>query len=134
MRSDKIIATMPDTVREAAKLPPVGAYYVGSAADNFGQNADESIINSNQPPSGQPGLWCQWVPSSDGTAIEWDGGEKFYDYTEWIIYLIEQFLKPWGYILNGEVEWQGQSRGDIGRIVVTDNAVERQEGTIHYGT
>ena len=27
-----------------------------------------------------PGIWCQWVPTDDGKGIEWDGGEKFYNY------------------------------------------------------
>ena len=51
----------------------------------------------------QPGLWCGWRPNEDGTVIEHDGGEKFYDYTEWIQYLVHHFLEPWGYKLNGDV-------------------------------
>lgn len=33
----------------------------------------------------QPGLWCQWIISDDGTKLEWDGNEKFYNYTEWLL-------------------------------------------------
>jgi hypothetical protein len=72
----------------------------------------------------QPGLWCQWVPTDDGTMIVWDEGEKFYDYVEWLRYLIEHFLRPWGYTLNGAVIWQGEESDDRGRIHVNNNAIE----------
>src|SRR6478735_9098142 len=61
---------------------------------NFGQDDREGVLDYNEPPSGQPGLWCQWVPTDDGTAIEWDGGEKFYNSVEWMRYIIDHFLKP----------------------------------------
>lgn len=99
--------------------------------DGFcGQNRDESILDYNVPPSTQPGLWCQWV--INGNELEWDGGEKFYNYVEWLEYLIENFFKPWGITINGEVEWSGESRSDIGKIVVTDNKVQALEGRIEY--
>lgn len=71
----------------------------------------------------QPGLWCQWVPNHDGSAIEWDGGEKFYEYIEWIEYLTAHFLGPWGYTLNGEVQWQGEESEDMGLIRIVYNEV-----------
>lgn len=70
-----------------------------------------------------PDSYCQWVVSSDGMSIEWDGGEKFYEYVEWITYLVDNLIKPWGYVLNGEVAWDGEERGDIGTIVIKDNEV-----------
>jgi len=71
----------------------------------------------------QPGLWCQWIPNETGEVIEWDEGEKFYDYIEWIEYLILHFLGPWGYKLNGVVEWHGEENDDRGRIEIVDNEV-----------
>jgi hypothetical protein len=59
--------------------------------------------------------------------IEWDGGEKFYNYTEWLVYLINKILKPNGYVLNGVVQWQGEEVGDVGEIFVEDNKVFTQE-------
>ena len=79
-----------------------------------------------------PGVWCQWIPCDEGAGIEWDGVEKFYNYIEWLDYLIDHFLKPWGYVLNGEVEWQGEERNDLGRIVVRDNAVVVKCGKVVY--
>jgi hypothetical protein len=121
-------AELPDPLREAVGLPMGvdGGYYV-NAGGFHGQAEDESIVNYNMPPEGQPGLWCQWVVTKDNngnyTKIEWDGGEKFYNYIEWINYIIEHFLMPWGYTLNGVVKWRGEDFYDIGTIVIVNNVV-----------
>lgn len=117
-----------------------GEYFVGGLG-SFGQNNDESVINHNHPPgqtdwdysnpNGQPGLWCQWI-LTDPETLQWDGGEKFYNYTQWLEYLIKNFFEPWGIKLNGEIEWQGEERDDMGKIIVTDNEVEVREGRIVY--
>ena len=121
----------PDPLRLAAGLPlgDQGGYFVGADAD-FGQERTSDILDHNTPPKWQPGLWCQWVPTHDGTAIEWDGGEKFYNYVEWLEYIVEHFLKRWGYVLNGEVEWQGEDSCDRGTIYVKDNKIEAVEDDI----
>lgn len=135
-------ALLPDPVRLAAGLPigPGGSYFVGGNGF-FGQGNDESVIDHNLEPGAsrgvnfehyreeraQPGLWCQWVPNEDGTAIVWDDGEKFYDYIPWIEYLIKHFLSPWGYVLNGTMTWQGESHGDVGTITIAGNAVSATE-------
>lgn len=140
-RDEHKASKLPDPVRLAVGLPigKEGSYFVGGSG-SMGQGSDESILDYNEAPcnpdcserfregyvwsfGAQPGLWCQWVPSEDGMGIEWDGVEKFYNYTEWLIYLIEHFLKPWGYVLNGQVTWQGEDLSDRGTIVVVDNAV-----------
>ena len=123
-RKQTIASTLPDPIRKAVGLPigKQGAYFVGGGGD-FGQGTDASIINSNGAPDGQPGLWCQWVPNDEGTAIEWNGGEKFYHYVEWINYLINNFLKPWGYTINGEVSFRGEDFSDCGTIVANNNSI-----------
>lgn len=123
-RDETKTASRPDSLREAVGLPVgvQGGYFVGSTVD-LGQEQTDDVTQYNDPPVGQPGLWCQWSPSDDSAAIIWDSGEKFYNYVEWIAYLIDHFLAPWGYVVNGEVDWSGESSGDIGKIVVTDNAV-----------
>lgn len=128
---------IPDPVREAVGLPlgPEGAYFVGGLGYN-GQERDKSVLEYNDPPSGQPGLWCQWEPACDDDGnynmIAWDGGEKFYDYVEWLEYIINNFLAPWGYKLNGEVKWHGESNDDFGKIIVNDNVVTVKVGKIVY--
>ena len=123
-RNEWLTKKLPDPIREAALLPVglSGAYYVGSTYD-FGQAHTPDIIDYNHPPFGQPGLWCQWIPTSNASGIKWDGKEKFYDYTEWLQYLLDNFLKPWGYVLGGEVTWQGEDSDDRGTIHVKDNRI-----------
>ncbi|WP_370973963.1 hypothetical protein [Amycolatopsis sp. cg9] len=69
-----------------------GPYYANPGND-WGQSGT-GILNYNEPPQQQPGLWCHWVPTEDGSAICWDGAEKFYDSAEWMAYLITTFLQP----------------------------------------
>jgi hypothetical protein len=132
-RKQSVASKMEDPVRLAAGLPigKEGAYFVG-AKGHCGQDIDDSVKNYNTPPQGQPSLWCQWIPNTDGTAIQWDGGEKFYEYVDWIEYLINNFLKPWGYVLNGEVEWFGEDRHDRGLIVVDNNIVTTKTAVVYY--
>lgn len=125
---------LPDPLRIAVGLPigKEGCYYVGVSGDN-GQDHMWSrgdspgdrhgILDSNSEPEGQPGFWCKWEPNSDGTAIKWSGAEKFYDYIEWIKYLLEHFLTPWGYTLSGRVDWQGEDEADKGFIIIYNNQV-----------
>jgi len=81
---------------------------------------------------GMPGYWCQWIINDDGE-LEWDGGEKFYAYDDWLNYLIKHFFEPEGYILNGEITFQGEDADDFGKICVTDNKVELVYGIHCYG-
>ena len=134
MKRDGRKATpLPDPVRLAAGLPvgPSGSYFVGGVGF-AGQDHDNSVLEHNTPPSTQPSLWCQWKATEDGTAIEWDGGEKFYEYIEWICYLVHHFFAPWGYTLNGEVRWQGESDDDKGKIIITNNVVTTKNGRVVY--
>lgn len=89
-----------------------------------GQRHDSSVLEYNFPPRGQPGLWCQWVVTEDGTELEWDEGEKFYEYVEWLEYLIKHFFEKWGVKLNGEIGWKGSEDDDRGTIFVKNNKVE----------
>ena len=102
-----------------------GEYYVGDTKDN-------SILDINTPSSTQPGLWCQWVLSKDGKELMWDGGEKFYNYVEWLEYMIKNFFEPWGIKLDGVIKWSGEDREDIGSIKVVKNKVTAKPATIKY--
>jgi hypothetical protein len=103
-----------------------GEFYVFGGG-SFGQANEPNIIDFNEPPTTQPSLWNQWTPTQDGMGIEWDNGEKFYNYTEWLVYIINKILAPNGYILNGVVQWQGEENGDVGEIFVENNRVFIQE-------
>lgn len=124
----QFLRNLNETRRMKRNLPDTfgieGEFFVGG--ESFGSQQEteaKSILDNNAPASTQPSLWCQWTPTSDGWGIEWDGGEKFYNYTEWLVYLIHKILAPNGYVLNGKVTWQGEDTGDVGKIIVENNRV-----------
>lgn len=125
----------PDPKRVAVGLSvgEEGGYFVGAQGpcgqEDFDKIKAPDVLDYNREPAGQPSLWCDWSPSEDGDGIEWNGSEKFYGYVEWLEYLIEHFLKPWGYVLNGVVRWQGEDPDDRGTIVVTHNAVATRKSS-----
>ncbi len=121
-RNPAILQNIPDPAREAVNLPvgEEGCYFVNEKWD---EDSEISVVDYNRPPKTQPGLWCQWIPTADGGGIKWNGTEKFYYYVEWLQYIIKNFLEPWGYVLNGEVHWQGEREEDIGMILVTNNVI-----------
>lgn len=111
-----------------------GEFYWEDDGD-FGQSRNPKmgeIVDYNWPPRTQPGLWCQWELQDDNQTIMWDGGEKFYYYTEWMEYLISRILEPRGYVVNGEITWAGEESGDVGKIKVVNNNVKEIEGRIVY--
>ena len=114
-----------------------GPYFVDGNGD-FGQERDPDIRDFNRPPEGQPGLWCQWVPTEGGSGIEWDGSEKFYNSAQWMAYLISHFIgeKPAakarhpeefgflsGHRVSGRIYAAGEETGDDWRLDVADGRV-----------
>lgn len=114
-----------------------GPYYVEGTGFN-GQGRDADVINYNSPAKGQPGLWCQWQPTDDGTKIEWDGGEKFYNSVEWMQYLIDYFIgdNPLAkkelpflnkHVLHGKIAAHGEDSDDHWFLLVENNKVSALE-------
>lgn len=148
-RDPKAVEHIPDPIREAAGLPvgEHGAYFVAygpnaPAPDLSGKTLQEveAILNAHRKDNGindegpgvlrdgyrtgiLPGYWCQWTPNDEGTALAWDEGEKFYSYREWLEFLIDHFLKPWGYTVAGMTDWNGEESGDTGTLFVANNIV-----------
>jgi hypothetical protein len=110
------LGTFSDPVRKAVNLPLgwQGGYFIGEL--DVETRSCMIQVTAQTPPGSQPNLWCQWVPDETGTHLEWDQGEKFYNYREWLAYLTEHFLTPWGYTLSGEVSYQGENEDDHGVI------------------
>jgi len=77
-------------------------------------------------PNGKPSIWLQWeiVEENGKHYLEWDGCEKFYNYVEWLEYVIKYIFKGWGLLLNGRIEWRGEEWEDVGYIEVEDNNVK----------
>jgi hypothetical protein len=134
---------IPDPLREAVGLPigEEGGYCVkfgpdeamGSiyAQDDTMPHGRKSVLDNNNPPADQPGLWCQWVITEDGSKLQWDYCEKFYEPYLWLIYIQEHFLTPWGSKLNGEIDWNGEEPRDMGTMYAEDGKIEAVLSTIH---
>lgn len=113
------------------------------APGDLGAGKDLDVIEINSPDPSQPGLWCQWVSNDEGTAIEWDQNEKFYNAAAWMTYLIDNLLSESGreyvqkhhsgdarldsftfdHVVNGEIEAQGEDSSDHWKLIVTDNVL-----------
>lgn len=115
-----------DPVRLAVGLP-VGeeGEYTLFATGFKGQDSDKTVLNYNHPPKNQPSLWLQWVPNEDGTKLEWNRGEKFYSYVEWLKYISINILKKWNNIyLTGTVFYSGENLADRGKIKCYKDRIE----------
>jgi hypothetical protein len=109
--------------------------------DEAYSQSTKDVIDQNAPHDGQPSLWCQWVPNEDGTALVWDGGEKFYESVAWMQYIIDHFLAPnalaagkvkgitGGHTLTGIIQAEGEEQGDVWHLVVKHNKVTEHAGT-----
>lgn len=128
-----------------------GPYITDEDARRIDQG--RGFVGDNDPCDGQPGLYCQWIPTDDGTGLRWDGGEKFYDSVEWMRYLINVFLRPdailrnelvtnaypdrfyadefvnftFDHVVNGVIEAQGEETSDHWWLIVKDNEVTVRE-------
>lgn len=125
----KIKELFPDWKKQcfAGNLGEEGEFFVGGLGF-YGQDSDGSVLNNNGPAKTQPGLWCQWIIGGDNDELMWDEGEKFYDYVEWLKYMINNFFDPLGYILNGDITWEGEESDDTGIIHVENNNVDVEYG------
>jgi hypothetical protein len=134
--------------RVDSKYGTEGEYYVlGSGM--CGQGEESNITHYNDSPSTQPGLWCQWIIKQErfpqrmsiggqetivtNNYLQWDGGEKFYDYVEWLDYLIARVFDPYEIKLMGDISWEGEDTDDVGEIhlFVTDRGEQIMEADGH---
>lgn len=96
----------------------------------------------NRPTRGEPGLWCPWTATKDGTAFAFDGIEKAYGATQWLDYLIRTFVAPgaaasrvddplfdgfmFDHVCDGAVASCRRDTGQVSVILVTDNVVDER--------
>lgn len=121
-------------------------YWLGGS-DAWPQPDGEAGDYSN-PPAGVPGLYCGWTVLGDGTAIEHDGGEKFYDAEHWMLYLIRHFIGDdprapkadsnlaffTGHVLNGLIYAEGEESPDHWKIEVENNQVFTRRSRLIWET
>jgi hypothetical protein len=91
---------------------------------------NEFSETEHEDESGNPGgegkpptYYCQWIVTEDYQRLEWDKNEKFYYGKEWLVYLVEHFIEPWGYKLNGESPWYIDDFQYAGILTVSDNVI-----------
>lgn len=104
-----------------------GEFYVGN--ENY-----TSITHNNDTPSEQPSLYGDFVVEEHGENQVLVLNECGYagDAIKWVKYLIKNLFEPWSITLNGDIEWEGSERGDLGLIEVSNNVVEISDGEITY--
>jgi len=112
-----------------------GPYFVDGS---YGHGDGSDVRDHNKPPASQPGLWCHWAPTEDGTALQWDDGEKFYESAAWMQYLMDHFVGSTpaaayklsflqGHVCNGTISAQGEDPSDMWLLGVKDNQVFVQD-------
>lgn len=106
----KLVNGLANTRRMKRKVDPKygvdGEFYIDGEGF-MGQGHEDNIVDHNTPPETQPSLWLQWVINDDHEHLEWDGGEKFYSYVEWLEYLMEKFSSP------GDTSSMGRLTGSV---------------------
>jgi hypothetical protein len=93
-----------------------GEFYINN--DKLG------VIDTNKPPQTQPGLWCNWIYDPSNYRIRWNGTEKFYNYVEWLEYLLNIINIFTECQFSGIILWNGGDKNDCGTIIVKDNQIE----------
>lgn len=75
----------------------------------------------------EPATYCQWIlkRKNNTYTIGWDEGEKFYEYKEWLQYILDTHLIPFGLSLSGNVRYQGEELGDSGILTIKNDKVVR---------
>lgn len=128
----------PDPLREAVRLPigKHGMYFTGLIeAEEIGEDflvdyafsfgIIEAISSLEVQRTNEnvwaPSYYCQWLPTSNYRGIKAEG-DKFYGYIDWLRFIMDHFLIPWGYELSGTVSYRGE-QGERGRIIVADNEI-----------
>lgn len=95
------------TVPEYNELKQLGEGY---------EKEDYAKLNPEHPDS-----YLQWVPTQDGLGYCWNDGEKFYDYAEWLQWIIDNWFKPKKITLMGRINYQGEEIGDVGYLEVLED-------------
>jgi len=76
--------------------------------------------------------YCPWEAGSGGRSIVPSEHECPRDFEEWITWIVEKFLAPYGTIVNGEVTWYGEEAPDCGKIRIVDNKITFLKGVVTF--
>ena len=67
-------------ISDGRKINIVRAHLEEDAGKTIHTIEGDALIDYNRSPHTQPGLWCHWIPTANGKAIEWD--ESFKNMTD----------------------------------------------------
>lgn len=102
------------------------------------KDAIDSTSMTTRRAKGMPPSYCQWEHFKDRATGEsflmWDGAEKFYDYVEWLDWLLKNVFLPNRLTLSGTLLWQGEELGDVGFITTIDGKVHAMKCMDYYHT
>ena len=104
--------------RDMSKLKGINK----NAIKEFGKDGCFYLKDSND---------LEIVEENGESFVQWNGSEKTYGVNVengWFTWLIDNFFKPGGYILNGEMTWQGEEDDDTGTIKIENNIVSLNFG------
>lgn len=82
-------------------------------------------IDYHKANPGMPSLYCHWIPLDDNKTLKWDN-EDFSKGLDWLKFIIENYINPWRYQLNGELyvtNADSEFPFESGKIIVTDNII-----------
>lgn len=77
-----------------------------------------------------PGHWNLFDISEDRAAILPDEDESSHGLRLCLMLLVDHYLAPLGYLLNGEVSWDADDANDRGCIFIKDNLIEDVDDVI----
>ena len=121
-------------VEDIEKFGKDGCFYLKDYDwSNYKEMMEDKTILDQNDSGDMPSLWCdlEIVEENGESFIQWNGSEKTYGVNVengWFTWLIDNFFKPCGYVLNGEMTWQGEDDDDTGTIKIENNIV-----SLHFG-
>lgn len=68
-------------------------------------------------------VWSPWSINKEGTELYIECSGSAYYWEEVLQLMVDQFFTPKGIILNGEMTWDGEEGGDLGRLIVKDSII-----------
>ena len=117
---------LPDRGNDVTRLHPDTEFRLAKKTTRRGTYGGDTGCYEGAYPS----IWCDWTASEDGRRLEWNGGEKFYEYEGWLRHLITNAFEPWGVRVSGWVDFAGDDPKDTGVLVVTGTRVLVVLGTV----
>jgi len=67
---------------------------------------------------------CPWYIDDETKMLLVCEGGNVRIWEEWLEFIINRILSPNNILVNGEIIWQGEEVGDVGKIIIRDNIIQ----------